>query len=285
MTHLGHTSTPPAGQPRPRVWWCPSGPLAFLPLHAAGLHSKHDGTDAVLDRVVSSTIPTVGALQDAQKRATTPTSDDDRVLVAAMPTTPGLPKSPLPGVVAETARITALLPGQVDVVGLPDTPAATHDSVTAALPAHRWVHFACHANTYLNDPSKSALLLTDHRTRPLTVTDLSNLRLDRADLAVLSACSTALTGTRLPDEPIHLSAACQLAGYRHVIATLWPLDDEIAADTTGIIYHHLTTTTPDGSAALDAERAALATHRATRGLRYQLRDQPSLWAMLTHTGP
>ena len=287
LTHLGHTGTPTEGQPWPRVWWCPSGPLAFLPLHAAGRPTQ-GGSDAVLDRVVSSTIPTIRALQQAQARTASPTtSDDDRVLVAAMPTTPDTDdpdEAALPGVAAETAIISALLLDQVDVLGLPDTPAATFDSVTANLPTHKWVHFACHARTRLDDPSQSALLLTDHRTRPLTVTDLSALRLDRAELAVLSACSTALTGTRLPDEPIHLAAACQLAGYRHVIATLWPLDDGVAVYATGIIYRHLMTT-DDGSPAVDADQAAAATHHATRALRHQLPDQPSLWAMLTHTGP
>ena len=286
LAHLGHTGTPPEGKAWPRVWWCPSGPLAFLPLHAAGCHT-HEGTDSVLDRVVSSTIPTIRALQEAQKHISLPTTDEDHLLVVAMPTTPGTDdpdEAALPGVAAETATISALLPGHVDVMGLPGTPAATYETVTAALPSHPWVHFACHAHTNLADPSQSALLLTDHRTAPLTVHDLSGLRLDRADLAVLSACSTALTGARLPDEPIHLSAACQLAGYRHVIATLWPLNDDIAAYATGIIYRHLNTTR-DGSSALDADRAAAATHHATRDLRHQLPDRPSLWATLTHTGP
>ena len=285
FAHLGYTGTPPEGQVWPRVWWCPSGPLAFLPLHASG-HHTHGGSDSVLDRVVSSTIPTVRALQEAQGRPASPTTSDDRVFVVAMPTTPdtGDPdEAALPGVAAEVATISAVFPGQVDVVGLPDTPAATHATVSSALPRHRWVHFACHARTDLDDPSQSALLLADHRDHPLTVANLSALRLGRAELAVLSACSTAMTGTRLPDEPIHLSAACQLAGYRHVIATLWPLNDAIAADATGIIYRDLATA--DGSASLDADRAAAATHHATRALRHQLRDQPSLWATLTHTGP
>jgi CHAT domain-containing protein len=205
-----------------------------------------------------------------------------------MPTTPDADdpdEAALPGVAAETATISALLPGHVDVLGLPDTPNATYDTVTAALPTHRWAHFACHAHTRLDDPSQSALLLTDHQDHPLTVTDLSALRLERAELAMLSACSTALTGTRLPDEPIHLSAGCQLAGYRHVIATLWPLNDSVAVYATGSIYRDLVTATADGSPALHADRAAAATHHAIRSLRHQLPDQPSLWAMLTHTGP
>ena len=35
LTRLGHTSRPPAGATWPRIWWCPTGPLTLLPLHAA----------------------------------------------------------------------------------------------------------------------------------------------------------------------------------------------------------------------------------------------------------
>lgn len=108
------------------------------------------------------------------------------------------------------------------MLGLSDTNPATHDAVTSALPDHDCVHFACHGYSDLDNPSASYLLLAD---RPLSVTDLTHMRLPNAELAFLSACTTARAGTALPDEPIHLAAACQLAGYRHVIASLWPISD------------------------------------------------------------
>ena len=36
LAALGHTATPADELPWPRVWWCPVGILAYLPLHAAG---------------------------------------------------------------------------------------------------------------------------------------------------------------------------------------------------------------------------------------------------------
>lgn len=46
----------------PHVTWCPTGPLAFLPLHAAGVYSKEDTPENVMDFVVSSYTPTLEAL-------------------------------------------------------------------------------------------------------------------------------------------------------------------------------------------------------------------------------
>ena len=54
LTALGLLSAPEPGQPWPRLWWCPTGLLTLLPLHAAG-HYDESGQSygrAVLDRVV-----------------------------------------------------------------------------------------------------------------------------------------------------------------------------------------------------------------------------------------
>lgn len=48
LTVLGHTHTPTGVWPR--LWWCPTGALTVLPVHAAGYHHTRN---TVLDRVVS----------------------------------------------------------------------------------------------------------------------------------------------------------------------------------------------------------------------------------------
>jgi len=98
-------------------------------------------------------------------------------------------------------------------------------------------------------------------------------------LAFLSACTTARTGLALPDEPIHLAAACQLAGYRHVIASLWPIGDADTATLTTDFYTILL------SAQNPPTSPAVALHHATCRLRAHHRNQPSHWAPYTHTGP
>ena len=189
-----------------------------------------------------------------------------------MPHTPGA--SDLPGAQAEATGLQRRFPGRVTVL---TGPQATHDTVLAALPAGRWAHFACHGASDLSNPSASCLLLTDHRQRPLTVVDVARLRLDGAGLAFLSACSTARPGGRLADEAIHLASAFQLAGYRHVIATLWPVGDQHAVDLAADIYTTLTTT---GEADV-----AGAVHAAVRRMRRRWGwDTPSVWASHIHAG-
>src|SRR5262249_57139739 len=136
-------------------------------------------------------------------------------------------------------------------------------------------HCAGQGVSDLEHPSTSHLLLADHLDRPLTVVDVARLRLDHSELAFLSACSTAQTGTELPDEAIHLAAAFQLAGYRHVIATLWPIGDRWAVQAARAVYTRL------GS---DASDSATALHHATRGLRAILPDRPSTWAAHLYDG-
>jgi CHAT domain-containing protein len=133
------------------------------------------------------------------------------------------------------------------------------------------VHFACHGTAEITDPSNSRLLLHD---RPLTVVDVARLRLHDAELAFLSACETARPGARLADEAIHLASAFQLAGYRHVIAALWPVADHTAVAFADYIYATLS----------QPPNVAGAVHTATRNLRDSWPGHPSEWASHIHAG-
>lgn len=272
LEHLGYSCQAEAGTKWPRIWWCPAGVLTLLPIHAAGRHALSD-SDAVIDRVISSTIPNVGALIRA--REAVPITAEPQVLVVAMPTTPG--EDDLLGAAAEAAMLQELWSPRVTTLGLTTTNPATYDAVTAALPQHDWAHFACHGHIDVTNPSASHLLLADGA---FSVIDLIHTRLTRAELAFLSACTTARTGTELLDEPIHLAAACQLAGYRHVIASLWPIADDQTAELSKCFYNAVKDQTTR-----QRTDAAAALHHATRELRASNRLQPNLWAPFLHTGP
>ena len=157
----------------------------------------------------------------------------------------------------------------------------TKAAVLEHLPGCAIAHFACHGYTDPADPSQSRLLLHDHRRDPLTVAALAPLALDHAQLAYLSACGTArMTDTRLLDEAIHLASAFQLAGFPHVIGTLWEINDAIAVEIADTFYTALTN--PDGT--LDPHRAARALHHATRTQRDRRPATPYLWASHIHAG-
>ncbi|MFF3859646.1 CHAT domain-containing protein [Streptomyces sp. NPDC002209] len=306
---LGHTGPPPAtgrdSDAMPRVWWVPGGLLGLLPLHAAGHHT--DAPDdphrrTVMDRVVSSYTPTVRALRHARERSRREGNDptaSGRALVVAMPTTPGLPgQGRLRFVDAEVAVLEARFPAPV-VLREPDHGAGRADPappntptkarVLARLPRCAIAHFACHGSSDPADPSRSRLLLHDHEDDPLTVGSLAPVALDRVRLAYLSACRTAAVDTvELLDEAIHLTSAFQLAGFPHVIGTLWEIDDQTAVRIARAFYDGLGT----GPAAVDPDRAARALHGAVRQLRdgddlppgHDRRSTPLLWAAHLHAG-
>lgn len=95
-------------------------------------------------------------------------------------------------------------------------------------------------------------------------------------LAFLSACETAVGGSRLPDEAIHLTASLQLAGFPDVIGTLWPVSDRPAVAIAEQVYQVL---------AADGSTVAHALHHAVRALRARRPDQPTAWASHIHVGP
>ncbi len=247
---------------KPRVWWMPTGTLGLFPLHGAG----QPGQPGALDRVISSYIPTMRALTHIRRR---PPAKTRRQLTVALPHTPGLPD--LPGTAAEVLAVHARHP---DTPLLTDRD-ATIDNVRNALQDATWAHFACHASTDLTAPSRGGLQLYDGT---LPIPHISALRLTDAELAYLSACSTANRGIRHAEESIHLASAFQLAGFRHVVASLWPLDDHTAAVTAQAFYDHLPTPA-------SADHAAAALNDVTRDLRALHPNRPDLWAALIHSGP
>ncbi|KAH9846743.1 CHAT domain-containing protein [Lenzites betulinus] len=261
----------PKAHKRPmRVWWCPTGPLAFLPIHAAG---PYEGKAPGLpELVVSSYIPTLHSLLRAHGALKNPFS----MLAVGQPDTPG--QSPLPAVQKELAVIKGACARRnkeppTTLVG----PAATAHSVSRALLAHTWLHFSCHAH---QDPSyafASAFFMHDG---PLRLGALMQLDLSRVQFAFLSACLTSAGDERLPDESIHLAAGLQFAGVRSTIATLWSVDDRAAARTAERVYGDLLR---DGVDEPDPLEAAEALHRAVGAMKAKGRPMV-LWVPFVHTG-
>lgn len=271
LTKLGFVDTPQSGEPLPRLWWCPTGLLNLLPLHAAGYHGSSDHPPrTVLDRVVSSYTPTLRALLDAS-RPTEIAPDNQRMLIVALPDVAG--QVPLQAVARERDLLTNLF---TDRYTLLESDAATWEKVRSELTRHGWVHFSCHGDQDLADPSRGGLLLHD---RTLTVGDVSAAQY-HGEFAFLSACKTATGGVTLADEVITLAAALHYTGYRHVIGTLWSVYDRSAAEVAETVYSELT-----ASGKFSPSQSAYALHAAVKRLRDVDHSRLSAWMPFAHTGP
>ncbi|MEU4591395.1 CHAT domain-containing protein [Micromonospora aurantiaca (nom. illeg.)] len=254
----------------PRIWWCPTGLLTLLPLHTAGYHQERGSGRSVLDRAVSSYTPTLRALLEA-RRPGVAGRGLDRLLVVDVPDLPGL--NPIDNAAERTALFDAFPEHCRTVL---DTFEATPSAVQNELPLHRWVHFSCHGDQDLADPSHGGLRLRDG---VLTVESVAAQRL-RGDFAGLSACKTAVGGVDLPDEAITLAAALHYTGYRHVVAALWAVDNSASAEVFSSLYRAIAA---DGR--IEADRAPRVLHEIIRRMRDRHPDWPHRWTAFAHTGP
>ncbi|KAK1478706.1 hypothetical protein CTAM01_14988 [Colletotrichum tamarilloi] len=223
----------------PHIWWIPVGPLNSLPLHAAGYHNKHSGETA-LDCVMSSYSSSLKSLL-AGRRQKIPQYDSGPInaLLVSMKSTPR--RSPLQYAEPEVAMLQKLCPA---LNATPIRPVQDKVNVLEQLGTCDIFHFAGHGTSNSSDPSQSALLLRDWEKSPLTVEDLRNEKLQEKPpfLAYLSACSTGANEVLgLVDEGIHLGYACQLAGFRHVVGTLWTVSDPFCVNVARKFYETIKT--------------------------------------------
>ncbi|KAJ7856020.1 CHAT domain-containing protein, partial [Mycena leptocephala] len=255
-----------------RIWWCPTGPLAFLPIHAAGLYGKDQAFGSKLsDFLISSYTPSLTALIQGF-HPQSGSKEDFQLLAVAQPSAGG--QSYIPGTLKEIECIEQHAKGKVPVLRLVND-MATIEKVQKGMKESRWVHFACHS-VQSTSPTKSALLLAG--SSQLTLSNIIELSLPNADLAFLSVCQPANGCKGLEDESVHLAAGMLLAGYRGVIGTMWPIMDDDAPQVAGDVYAHLLEASPP-----DPTRAAEALHLAVQ----KLREQPksfSRWVPFIHFG-
>jgi len=201
------------------------------------------------------------------------------MLIVTMPTTPG--ESPLSGVTKEANEIKHGLcgPNTVETLERPTAKCVLH-----ALPNYSIAHFACHGVSSINPADSHLLLLKesilpdDHRAEQLDklrVKDIAALKLPAARLAYLSACSTAVsTSSKLIDEVTHTVSSFHIAGFIHVIGTLWESEDEACQRMAVDFYSNLRKT----------DNVAVSYRTAIMKLMEQKPSQPRYWAPFIHFG-
>ncbi|RPB06802.1 hypothetical protein P167DRAFT_462738, partial [Morchella conica CCBAS932] len=264
--------------PLPHIWWIGVSFLGAMPFHAAGDHSPGSNRNTI-SRVVSSYIPTLKALAYARQRDEKKNLDSQHsILLVTMDTTPG--EGQLKKVTNEAANLKAIAEGAGAKATVLPQPSASR--VLDELQRYDVVHFACHGVTDSADPSKSALLLLSedgNSVSRLLVEKVADINSLRARLAYLSACKTADSGKaiRLADENIHLAGAFQLAGFAHVVATMWTGGDRACMEVAEDFYKGLYRVGGHGNVGREV-------HAAVRKLREKKPGKYLQWAPFIHTG-
>jgi CHAT domain-containing protein len=253
----------------PRITWCTTGPLSFLPLHAAGSYDPNKPQYRVYDYVVSSYTPTLTALLPSPL----PPGRFRGILAVGQATTRGM--SSLPGTVKELDTI-QLQAGNLRFTRL-EGAEATFASVRDGMHQHSWVHLACHASQNLDEPTTSAFYLHD---KSLDLATISQNPIKDGGLAFLSACQTAAGVEKLSEEAVHLAAGMLMSGYASVIATMWSVGDADAPVVAEQVYARLF----EGGKAV-VTNAARALHAAVGHLRAKVgEDRYESWVPYIHVG-
>ncbi|KAG9083004.1 hypothetical protein FS749_006375 [Ceratobasidium sp. UAMH 11750] len=266
LDFLGYTAALPASD-LPHITWCTTGPLSFLPLHAAGDYSKTHCS--LFDYAVSSYTPTLSALLASPREPATFSG----IAMVGQAFTAGF--SSLPGTRRELEKIGDQAK-RIQHTQL-DGKNATRSAVLQAMEKNSWIHLACHASQDAERPMASAFHLHDG---PLDLATITKKQLRHADLAFLSACQTATGDKQLSEEALHLAAGMIMAGFRTVVATMWPIADGDAPLVAEKFYEYML---KDGLP--DTKKAARALHHAVKCLREDVGvEKYSRWAPYIHIG-
>ncbi|KAF7369640.1 CHAT domain-containing protein [Mycena venus] len=264
----------------PRLWWCPTGPFAFLPIHAAGIYGGL-GNDCVSDYVISSYTTTISALLDGPTR----TSAAFKMTAIVEPNAPNLRY--LPGAHEELKKILNRIPRQwLTVLG--DTSKATVETSLTNLRQSAIVHFACHGIQDLVKPLESGLFLHDGRLR---VSDIMCRPEEEVpgtmSLAFLNACETAKGDAEVVDEAMHLAATLLFSGFGGIVGTMWAINDADGPKVADVFYEHLFENcdpTHDPPILPDVRKAAEALHVAVAKLRAEPDMSFKRWVPFVHYG-
>jgi CHAT domain-containing protein len=277
----------------PHVWWVGCGLASSMPFHAAGIHA-HASRENTFSRALSSYTPSIKALGYARsqlKQLQDNQTSENRMLITLMPTTPNGANDKvrfraLKGVSEEQDEILGIVSSHLstDVRIAPSS-----NDILDQLEKCQISHFACHGVSDATDPSSSGLVLQriaidgSLEQDYLSVYRISQLRLEHAWIAYLSACSTAENkGTQLRDEVIHIVSSFQIAGFPHVVGSLWPAGDEecvqVASGFYSRLFGHGSVQDMGGRAVASALQDAVMTVRAHDP------EMPLDWAQFVHFG-
>ncbi|MFB7336953.1 CHAT domain-containing protein [Streptomyces adustus] len=275
-------------EPVPRELWTgvgrlavvPGGQLAYLPFELLPLPSGR----LVVDDYVVGHCPSATVFTELRRRGRhRPASWGEKQFVGfADPVTDHAPSlsSGLPAAQAEVRRVAA----SFGTAGSNWTGRdVTKDRIAAAVPGHRYVHFATHAFLNDEDPLYSGLLVSPGTPSPgpgadheggsgtlLQVYEMFRLRLS-AEVVVCSACQSGLGPIRTGEGLVGMSRALLVAGAETVVLTSWPVVDRPTSRLVHRFYEFLRAGHGPAEALTRAKRSVRNTHPAVYA-------SPATWA-------
>ncbi|KIJ17572.1 hypothetical protein PAXINDRAFT_9516, partial [Paxillus involutus ATCC 200175] len=226
-----------------RLWWCPTGKFASIPLHAAGPYRTDEPS---LSQVyVSSYTPTLQSLVRARSSATPSQSHRTSIVPNLFKTkrskAPSLSAPTAPTIIAIGHPVSDETCHHLDILRNRLPPSVPFrrvegDEVTTAfvLGAFRersWLHLACPASLDYTWPFKSSFTT---REGDVKICDIAKAR-PQADFAFVSSRTNRENATT-PDEAMHLASSLQYSGVRSVVGTLWPVDEEVMRRVVSAFY-------------------------------------------------
>lgn len=276
----------------PEVWWIGTGYAHSAPFHAAGIHRAGSVVNTY-SKAISSYTPSIQALARARNQANQTKQKQQQepltsaILIATMPTTPEGPSDgpPISYATEQKDEILRLLDGNIQ------TNVFEHPSVKQVLEAlisSPIAHFACHTISDGSNPACNGLVLQqdcapDGTTKQdiLTVNRISELQLENAHIAYLSTHSAEKNKvTESSEDAIRVASGFQLAGFPHVVGSLWPAGDSECLELANRFYTLLFRENKVGR----VENVAHVLQEAVLGLRESRRETPLQWAQFVHYG-
>jgi CHAT domain-containing protein len=238
-----------------RLLLVPHGALVYLPYPA--LRSSKSGRMLAEDFVLQR-LPAAALLPALRQNLATPSSDRRTAVFAPFP-------ERLPATRVEATALARFAPN----ASVYRSGAATEARLRQSLTTPGLVHVASHATFNGANPMFSGIVLARGRGESkddgrLELHEVLGLPV-RSTLVFLSGCETGLGAARVtafdrPEDAATLGDALLLSGAGGVVATLWRIDDEGAAELAQRFYRQLARREPAEALAL-AQRELLASAR------------------------
>jgi CHAT domain-containing protein len=246
----------------------PQGELFLVPFAAL----PNPQGQPLIEKHTLAIAPSIQTLEFTQAIAKRPKSQGTVVVVGdpKMPEFGGATLAPLPGARQEAITIGKLLK-TAPILG----EQATKSFVLQQMPSAKILHFATHGllDTVQGDiPGAIALAPSGKDSGLLSSGEIFDLKLNNADLVVLSACDTG-RGEITGDGVVGLSRSFVAAGAPSVLVSLWAVDDGSTGELMSEFYRQLQT----------QPNKAQALRQAMLKIRKQ-RPEPFHWAAFTLIG-